>query len=68
MVLQTDASGVGLGAVLEQEGHVIGYTSRTLSRSASNYSVIQREFLAIVMGNEAVSSLPFRTSVPVNDR
>ena len=48
MVLQTDASGVGLGAVLEQEGHVIGYASRTLSRSESNYSVIQREYLVIV--------------------
>ena len=68
MVLQTDASGVGLGAVLEQEGHVIGYASRTLSRSESNYSVIQRECLAIVWGMKQFSSLPFRTTIPVNDR
>ena len=48
MIVQTDASVVRLGAVLEQEGHVIGYASHTLSRSESNYSVTQRECLAIV--------------------
>ena len=48
MVLQTDASNVGLGAVLEQEQQVIGYASRTLTRAEANYSVIQRECLAIV--------------------
>ena len=30
-VLQTDASAVGLGAILEQEGHVIAYASRSLN-------------------------------------
>ena len=48
VVLQTDASNVGLGAVLEQEQRVIGYASRTLTRGEANYSVIQRECLAIV--------------------
>jgi len=49
-VLQTDASAVGLGAVLEQGGHVIAYASWTLTKSESNYSVIQRECLAAVFG------------------
>ena len=49
-VLQTDASAVGLGAVLEQGGYVIAYASQTLTKSESNYSVIQRECLAAVFG------------------
>ena len=47
-VLQTDASAFGLGAVLEQDNHVIAYTSRTLTKCEQNYSVIQKECLAIV--------------------
>lgn len=46
--LYTDASATGIGAVLEQSGHVIAYASRTLTGSEKNYSVIQRECLAVV--------------------
>ena len=46
--LQTDASAVGIGAVLEQGGHVIAYASRSLTQPERHYSVIQRECLAIV--------------------
>ena len=47
-VLQTDASTVGIGAVLEQDGHVLAYFSRALTKSEKQYSVIQQECLAVV--------------------
>ena len=47
-ILSTDASATGIGTVLEQNNHVIAYASRTLSAAERNYSVIQRECLAIV--------------------
>ena len=48
--LQTDANAVGIGVVLEQAGHVVAYASRSLTQSERNYSVIQRECLAVVYG------------------
>ena len=48
--LHTDASAIGLGAVLEQDGHVIAYTTRSLTAPERKYSVIQEECLAVVYG------------------
>ena len=47
-VLQTDASSTGLGAVLEQDDHVVAYASRALTQPEQHYSVIQKECLAVV--------------------
>ncbi|MCG8625304.1 MAG: reverse transcriptase, partial [Proteobacteria bacterium] len=50
--LQTDASGDGLGAVLEQmqddgKYHPVAYASRSLSKSEKNYHSSKLEFLAL---------------------
>lgn len=46
--LVVDASPVGLGAMLVQEGHVVSYASRALSDVESRYSQTEREALAIL--------------------
>ncbi|GFX44028.1 retrovirus-related Pol polyprotein from transposon 17.6 [Trichonephila clavipes] len=48
--LFTDASGVGIGAVLSQNHRPIAFASRTLSKAERNYTVTERECLAVIWG------------------
>lgn len=50
--LTTDASNVGLGAVLSQDGHPCCFISRTLNGAEQNYSTSEKELLAIVWATQ----------------
>ncbi|GKB80300.1 putative mitochondrial protein [Tanacetum coccineum] len=48
-VIETDASGVGIGAVLQQQGHPVAYLSKTLATKHQSLSAYEKELLAVVM-------------------
>jgi len=50
VVLEVDASQKGLGAALLQDERVIAFASKTLTKTQSNYSNIEREALGLVHG------------------
>ena len=51
-VLHTDASDEGIGAVLEQDSRVVAYASRAITKTEMNYSVIQKDCLAVIFATE----------------
>lgn len=47
--IETNASGSGVGAVLQQEGHPIAFISKPLSPSNQGLTVYEMEYLAILL-------------------
>nr|GEW44148.1 hypothetical protein [Tanacetum cinerariifolium] len=50
--IEMDASGIGIGAVLQQRGHPIAYLSKALAPKHQSLSNYEKEFLAIMMALE----------------
>ncbi|KAG0438726.1 Retrovirus-related Pol polyprotein from transposon [Dictyocoela muelleri] len=51
-ILETDASLIGIGAVLKQGDNTIAYISRVLKCGEKNYTVMERETLAALWAME----------------
>ncbi|KAG0420325.1 Retrovirus-related Pol polyprotein from transposon 17.6 [Dictyocoela roeselum] len=50
--LETDASNIGLGAVLRQDGCPVAYVSRVLTKSEQSYGITEKEVLASLLAME----------------
>ncbi|QRV84489.1 Retrotransposable element Tf2 protein [Ceratobasidium sp. AG-Ba] len=69
-ILETDASGVALGAVLSQKGedgrlHPIAYLSQSFTPPQKNYDTYDKELLAIVQALEHWRLMLEGTKIPV---
>ena len=51
-VIETDASDIGIGAVLMQKDRPIAYLSKALGASHRAKSIYEKEFLALIMAVE----------------
>ncbi|XP_028416269.1 uncharacterized protein K02A2.6-like [Dendronephthya gigantea] len=66
VVLQTDASKKGLGAVLLQDGFPVAYASRTMTTTQERYAQIEKELLAVVFACERFHQYIYGKTVEVH--
>nr|GEZ58188.1 reverse transcriptase [Tanacetum cinerariifolium] len=51
-IIKTDASEIGIRVVLQQDGHLISYMSKSLSTKHQALSTYEKEFLAVLLALE----------------
>lgn len=66
VVIETDASLKGLGAVLIQDSKPVRFLSKALTPAEGNYANIERELLAIVFACEKLHNYTFGRKVTVH--
>ncbi|GJU15633.1 reverse transcriptase [Tanacetum coccineum] len=57
-IVETDASGIGVGAVLQQGGHPIAYMSKDLAPKHHSLSNYKKEFLPVLQALEDNENIP----------
>ena len=66
IVIECDASGVGVGGTLLQDGHPVTFISQALNSTQQRYSNIECELLALVVVIEHLHHYVFGRKFPVN--
>lgn len=66
IVIETDASLKGLGAVLLQNGKPVRFLSKSLTKTEMGYANIERELLAVLFACEKLHNYTFGRSVTIH--
>ncbi|GJV20478.1 transposon ty3-G gag-pol polyprotein [Tanacetum coccineum] len=58
--IETDASGYGISAIMQQKGHLIAFLSRTLAPKHQSLSAYEKELLVVVLALQKITT-PFQS-------